>query len=127
MKQLKINNMKKLLLIGLILSACGTTKYITNSNFYKLQKGMTEQAFLEWIKPNQIAVNGRPVSSKMFNYGGSEWKVYVFQLYNVNGSYAGYSHNEFVAFKDGRLIEYGEGNLPLTLRQNPNSYQITVK
>jgi hypothetical protein len=119
--------MKRLIIIGLILSACETTKYVTNSNFYTLQKGMTEQAFLEWIKPNYIAVNGKPATVKMFNYKGEEWKVYVFIMYNVNGSYASVSHSEHVAFVEGRLREYGTGNLPLTIQQNPNSYNLSIQ
>jgi hypothetical protein len=113
-----------ILLIVWLLTSCSGSKYLTDSNFYKLSKGMTESEFLEWIKPNRIAVNGAPSSVKMFSFRGDEWKVYCFDLYSVNGSYASFNHREYAAFRNGRLEEYGEGSLPLTLRQNPSTYTI---
>jgi len=115
------------LIVALLFFGCEGQKYVVNSNFYQLQAGMTEQEFLQWIQPNYVAQNGRPSSAKLFSFKGDKWKVYVFDLYRLDGTYAYRDHQEYVAFKNGRLEEYGTGELPLTLRQNPNQYTIITK
>jgi hypothetical protein len=115
-----------IMLVIWLLSSCTGPKYLISSNFYKLDKGMTEKAYLEWSKPNDIAINGRPANVKLFSYNGSSYKVYVYEIYQINGTYAGFDHFELVSFKDGLLDEYGVGQIPLTLRQNPNDYNINV-
>lgn len=115
-----------LLFICLVLIACETQKYIGATNFYTLHQGMSEQDFLDWKKRDYSYIGGRPVNTKMFNYDGSVWKVFVFNVYANNGGACFVDHQEYVAFKNGYLVEYGTGELPLTLRQNPNSYQYDI-
>lgn len=122
--------MKKIIAICaiaiLIMTACEGTKYLVSSNFYQLERGMTEKAFLEWIKPNYVAANGHPSSTKLFTYGSDTWKVYTFDIYKISGTMGYFDHREYVAFKNGRLEEYGTGDLPITIRQNPNSYNLNI-
>lgn len=126
--------MKKLLLIlsiAIFITSCATY-YLVNTNFYTLQRGMTKQSFISWMESTQKAPNGRtvtggtPANTKSFKYGSDVWEVWVFNVYSINhnayGMAAGasYDHQEYVAFKNGLLEEWGTGSLPITIRQNPN-------
>jgi len=122
-----MNRILTILIAALTFTACEGPKYVGATNFYTLGKGMTEQRFIDWKKQDNGIIGGAPTSVKMFDYAGDTWKVYVFDVYKMSGTYAYVDHQEYVAFKNGLLEEYGTGELPLTLRQNPNSYSYTIK
>ena len=89
---------------------------------------MTKQQFVEWagLNNNQEYVGKQPVSSKSFRYGNDVWEVWVFEVYQFYGERAIANHREHVALKNGRLEEWGTGELPITIRQNPNQFQYDI-
>jgi hypothetical protein len=110
-------------------SSCGTgTFYRSSTNFYLLQRGMTKQQFIEWsgMYDGEDYIGKRPASSKSFKYGNDVWEVWVFKVYRC-GEYNCYvDHFEHVAFKNSKLEEWGTGELPITIRQNPNQFQYDI-
>jgi hypothetical protein len=129
--------MKKTLIIfglALLMQACSPTMYIVNTNFYALNRGMTKQQFITWKGMNgqgdkKPAVGTFPTSSKTFKHGSDVWEVWVFNVYDCK-SYPSLGcvvdHVEHVAFKNGILEEWGTGELPITIRQNPNQFQYDI-
>jgi len=133
--------MKRLLLmlsITILMSSCATY-YLVDTNFYTLQRGMTKQSFINWIESTQRPPNGRtvvglkPANTKSFKYGSDVWEIWVYNVYSINhnayGMAAGasYDHQEYVAFKNGLVEEWGTGTLPITIRQNPTQIDLNIK
>jgi hypothetical protein len=56
------------------------------------------------------------------------WDVWVYNVYRIDPNGNGVvDHQEFVAFKNDRLEEWGIGTLPLTLRDNPNRVDVHIQ
>ena len=132
--------MKKLLLmlvLALLISSC-MPYYRISTNFYELNRGMTKQQFISWNQPMTVDKNGRPTVggnpsyTKTFKYGPDVWEVWVFDVYTpLRNAYGGiysfaYDHKEYAAFKNNLLEEWGTGELPITIRQNPNKFEIIL-
>lgn len=100
----------------LFLASC--TSYRTATSFHLLNRGMSKQQFVEWAGLNNSKkyVGKQPVSSKSFRHGNDVWEVWVFEVYKFYGDRAIVDHREHVAFKNGRLEEWGTGELPITIR-----------
>ena len=116
--------------ISLIMSSCGPS-YRVATSFYLLQRGMTKQEFVNWagLYEGKDYIGKRPVSSKSFKHRNDVWEVWVFKLHDCD-SYPSlgcfFDHYEHVAFKNGRVEEWGTGELPITIRQNPNQFQYDI-
>ncbi len=113
-----------LLATALLIAGCQT--YMTATNFYGLQRGITKQQFLDsWQRTTDAMhlVNGRPASSQTFRIGADVWEVWI---YNVCRADTTVDHQEYLAFKNNLLEEWGLGTLPLTLRDNPNRVDVHV-
>jgi len=130
--------MKKTLFIlglALFMQACAPTFYRTSTDFYLLQRGMTKQQFIDWQvnffnpKNGKPVKGGKPAYSKTFKHGNDLWEVWIFNVYDCT-SYPSLGcvvdHVEHVAFKNGSLEEWGTGELPITIRQNPNQFQYDI-
>ncbi|MCX6300959.1 MAG: hypothetical protein NTW82_02135 [Bacteroidia bacterium] len=132
--------MKKLLLIfsvTLLLSSC-VTYYRVATDFYNLRRGMTKQQFISWVQPSFIGENGKPMvggrpsTTKTFKYGQDVWEVWVFDVYTpVMNNFGGvaacvFDHQEYVAFKNDLVEEWGTGSLPITIRQNPTQFDLNI-
>lgn len=130
--------MKKtsIIIIGLALfmQACSPMFYRTATNFYALNRGMSKQQFMTWYnmdeQKNGKPVQGaRPANAKTFKHGDDVWEVWVFKVYDCT-SYPSLGcvvdHVEHVAFKNGYLEEWGTGELPITIRQNPNQFEYDI-
>ena len=130
--------MKKLtviILTALLMTACATsTYYRTSTGFYYLHRGMTKSQFIAWSKPGwtdkhgKPVVGGKPDNTKMFKHGNDIWEVWVFKVYSP-GELSGhmfFDHYEHIAFKNDKVEEWGTGQLPLTIRQNPNQFQYDI-
>jgi hypothetical protein len=107
-------------------SSCGIS-YRVSTNFYLLQRGMTKQQFIEWqgLNNGKDYVGKKPVSSKSFRYGDNIWEVWVYKVYDCRYD-CYFDHYEHVAFVNGKIEEWGTGELPLTIRQNPNQFQYDI-
>jgi len=108
--------------LAALLVAC--THYMTATNFHSsLKKGMSREAFMAaWQEKSAAIVGGSPSSSRAFTLDGDAWEVLIYSVYEPASVSAGYprvGHREFVAFKNGRLEEWGVGTLPLSLKTNP--------
>jgi hypothetical protein len=115
-------------LIALTATAC--VQYLTSTNFYGLQRGITKQQFLDsWQRKTDEmhAVGGRPATSQAFRLGDDVWEVWIYNVYRIVPDGAVPDHQEYVAFKNDRLEEWGIGTLPLTLRDNPNRIDVHVQ
>ena len=130
--------MKRLTLIiltAILMSSCASTYYRTSTSFYSLSRGMTKQQFIQWSQPGWTDKNGKPVKggrpehTKMFKHGNDVWEVWVFKVYDCT-SYPSlgcvFDHYEHVAFKNDKVEEWGTGDLPITIRQNPNQFQYDI-
>jgi hypothetical protein len=113
--------------ISLIMSSCGPS-YRVATSFYLLQRGMTKQEFVNWagLYEGKNYIGKWPVSSKSFKHGNDVWEVWVFEVYRFYGELTIVDHHEHVAFKNGRVEEWGTGDLPITIRQNPNQFQYDI-
>lgn len=112
----------------LLLSSCGTS-YRVSTSFYSLSQGMSKNQFIQWAGLNDTkkTYKGKfPVHSKSFKHGNELWEVWVFEVYKFYGDMAIVDHHEHVAFKNGYLEEWGTGELPITIRQNPNQFQYDI-
>ena len=103
--------------------ACATSKtqatHRTATNFHLLEQGMTKQQFQERF--------GSPNKSHSYKNGDDVWEVWVFEVYKFKqetqyvqglGNSQGFNmpvstpyidHYEYVAFKNGRIEEWGQG------------------
>jgi len=108
--------------------------YVVRTSFYLLNRGMTKQEFIKLkgmdVQSDKKPAEGTfPTSSKTFKHAGDLWEVWVFNVYDCDtypslGCVVG--HIEHVAFKNGILEEWGTGDLPLTIKQNPNQFQYDI-
>jgi hypothetical protein len=89
---------------------------------------MTKQEFINWagLYEGKDYIGKRPVSSKSFKHGNDVWEVWVFEVYKFYEDLVFVHHYEHVAFKNGRIEEWGTGELPITIRQNPNQFQYDI-
>jgi len=105
------------------------TSYRTSTSFHMLQQGMTKQQFETWMGLNDgdDYVGKRPAKSHSYRNGDDVWEVWAFEVYKFrqeqrwmpgNQYMAGYyyyvnvpyiDHYEYVAFRNGRLEEWGQG------------------
>jgi hypothetical protein len=111
----------------LLLAGCQT--YLVSTNFYQLERGITKQQFLAGWQSKTDAkhiIGGRPVSSQSFRVGQDVWEVWIYSVYSTAGGAIHVDHQEYLAFKNNRLEEWGLGTLPLTLRDNPNRVDVHV-
>lgn len=93
---------------------------------YDIRKGVTPQEFF------QAKVKVPPPPNKRYQLDGDVWDIYVFGVtmsepgvipapddpLTGGGVGAGQTHDEFVAFKNGRLDNWGWGTMPRYLKQN---------
>ena len=123
-----------ILLTFMLLVGC-SQYYRVATNFYCLQHGMSKQQVINWLSSqdtwSQNVKGGYPEHTKNFRHGSDLWEVWVFQVYRIDGDawsgqYGRSSHKEYIAFINGQLEEWGKGELPLTIRQNPNQFQYDV-
>jgi hypothetical protein len=116
------------LMLVLALARCET--FLINTNFYQLHRGISKQEFIDSWQHGSDAKNmtgGRPAASQAFRVGPDFWEVWVYNVYRIAPNGDGVvDHQEYVAFKDDRLEEWGIGTLPLTLRDNPNRVDVHV-
>ena len=109
----------------LILGAC-TQHYMIATNFHDhLRKGMTKQQFMEvWQNKNKNIVGGGcPTSSRNFTIGKDNWEILIYSVYEYSSVMHGnprIDHHEYVAFKNGFLVEWGPGTIPLSLKTDPS-------
>ena len=119
-------------IIGIICSMMFFTScasYRVATSFHLLNRGMTKQEFVNWagLNNDKNYVGKQPVSSKSFRHGPDVWEVWVFEVYKFYESGGAFVDRcEHVAFKNGRLEEWGTGELPITIRQNPNQFQYDI-
>jgi hypothetical protein len=131
--------MKKIVLVILtliLLSSCSSTYYRTSTDFYKLNRSMSKQQFITWQvnylnpKDGNYAKGGRPVHTKMFKHENDVWEVWVYEVYAFDGGLfedlPRLNHYEHIAFKNDLVEEWGTGELPLTIKQNPNQFQYDI-
>ena len=120
--------MKKLIgiLFLLILSSCQT--FVTSSGFAELKEGMTRDEFISFLnnRPIRNAIGGKPNSTQRFKHGSDTWEVWTFKIYDCSSGNCLFDHFEYVGLKNDKVEEWGNGELPITIRQNPNQYQIDV-
>lgn len=128
---------KTIFIIGifLLMQSCASTSYRTSTDFYLLRRGMTKQQFVDWQvnyfnpKDGRTIKGGKPSYSKTFKYGNDVWEVWIFEVYDCT-SYPSLGcvvdHKEHIAFKNGIVEEWGTGELPITIKQNPNKFQYDV-
>jgi hypothetical protein len=126
-------------LCGLLVSlltvmSCSSGPYMglhdrcARSDCYNFQRGLTQQEFLGQRNPD----DGH--RSSTYRKGDDVWDVWVYVVSETIGSSAvstppavdppatlSYAdHEEYVAFKNGRLEEWGRGTLPRVLKNDPH-------
>lgn len=121
--------------LALLMQACSPTFYRTSTDFYLLQRGMTKQQFIDWQvnyfnpKNGKPVKGGKPAYSKTFKHGNDIWEVWIFEVYDCT-SYPSlgcvFDHKEHIAFKNEIVEEWGTGELPITIKQNPNQFQYDI-
>src|SRR5437870_4415204 len=92
------------------LTSCET--YLVNTNFYTLQRGVSKQQFIEsWQRAtdSKQMIGGRPVASQAFRLGDDFWEVWVYNVYRITQNGGVVDHQEYVAFKNNALEEWGIG------------------
>lgn len=116
--------------VALLLVGCQTpTLFMSATNFYTLERGITKQQFLDGWQRSTDALhlpNGKPSTSQTFRSGSDVWEVWIYSLWRNDVAGQVVDHQEYVAFKNGPLEEWGLGTLPLTLRDNPNRVDVHV-
>ena len=121
-----LTNRITVLVATLLLASCATTQYMVNTNFHAhLEKGMTKQEFLDGWYGETIKILGGNVnlSSRYFTIGNDDWEVWIFGVYehsSVRRGAARIDHKEYVAFKNGKIEEWGVGSLPVSLKGDPS-------
>jgi hypothetical protein len=131
-------------LVGLNVTGCSTSMFmeLNACNCFTLRQGVTPEQFEgpdsqthSWLGPSR---KPQPDSSQTFQLGDDVWEVWVYQFdseYAAGGSWAsespenavndlsgptGASHQEYVAFRNGRLESWGRGSLPGALKGKTN-------
>jgi hypothetical protein len=118
--------MKRIIIISVLLLTTGCAQYLLRTGFYNLSEGMSKQEYLNTFQAhfNQMGCTGcQPSSSRTLRVNGDMWEILVYELYDASSLQTGYprvDHHEFVAFKNGKLAEWGNGNMPISIQQNPN-------
>ncbi len=120
--------MRVILAIFLTIFLASCTHFVTRSGFSELREGMTREEFVHYLntRPLRNAVGGMPNSTTRFKHGSDTWEVWVFKLYDCSSGQCHFDHFEYVGLKNNKVEEWGTGELPITIRQNPNHYQIEV-
>ena len=109
-------------LLALVFSSCSSTTLanakIARTNFHQyLHVGMTTTEFQQvWQSKSP-----EPVSTDIINYKGDVWDIRVYELYRPVAGHLSYHHSEFVAFRNGKLSEWGTGTIPRALRGTGSS------
>jgi hypothetical protein len=114
------------LILSLLISSC--QHFVTNSGFAHLKEGMSREEFLNFLntRPIRNAVGGQPNSTQRFKHGPDTWEVWVFKVYDCSSGNCIFDHYEHVGLKNDKVEEWGTGELPITIRQNPNQFEIDV-
>ena len=132
---------------GLSVTGCSTSflMQLNTCRCFVLQRGVTPQQFvahksLSWFGPR---TQPRPKTSETYRLGDDQWEVWVYdfsseiiivgaggasqnpQAYTTGGGTGYEEHNEYVAFRNGRLEEWGRGELPKALRRRPGTGAIS--
>jgi hypothetical protein len=119
--------------LAIPLVGCSSTSYMglsecRGSDCYNFRRGLTKEQF--------VGSHARPYhSTAEYRQGDDVWEVWVFTLGSDAAAFgipeggpareATYAslpsyHQEYVAFKNGLLDEWGWGTLPRALRHNQN-------
>jgi hypothetical protein len=121
-------------------TSCSSGKYMelrqcpAGSSCLNFQRGVTKQEFRRY---SQTTDGHR---SREYRLGPDVWDVWVYDLHTPSGQasydratgdpdplvgvYLDSGHQEYVAFKNGRLEEWGWGTLPGVLRRNSDRIQV---
>ena len=101
-------------------TGCFFIRYVVDTNFHQLEYGMTKAEFENsWGESAEHLRGGTPVSSRMIRKGPYIWEVWVYEVYGDVAFWSGLRfvhHEEYVAFKNGRLEEWGRGSGPIELQ-----------
>lgn len=99
------------LVISLI-PACSIfrTKYVTNSKFYQLKRGMSKPDFEDWISRNMgNAVGSTPVKTERITNDGDRYEKLYFSIYNsisIKDNHPTIDHHEVVIFRNDLFFAY---------------------
>ncbi len=126
-------------LVGLSVTGCSSWSLmeLSQCNCFTLRPGVTPEQFAgpdskthSWLGPSR---KPQPQSSQIFQLGDDVWEVWVYQFdpsAYVNGGdwrsqlgmniSSGWGHQEYVAFRNGRLESWGRGSLPGALNRRTN-------
>lgn len=131
-------------LIGLSVTGCSSWSLmeLSQCNCFTFRQGVTPEQFAgpdsrthSWLGPSR---KPQPQSSQIVQLGDDVWEVWVYQFdpsaYVNGGDWAsqspqsqggvslssGWGHQEYVAFRNGRLESWGRGSLPETLNGRTN-------
>ncbi len=130
-------------LVGLSVTGCSSLSFmeLSQCNCFTFRQGVTPEQFAgpdsrthSWLGPSH---KPQPQSSQIFQLGGDVWEVWVYQFdsseYVNGGSWESQSsqsqgggmnlwgsHQEYVAFRNGRLESWGLGSLPGALNRRTN-------
>jgi hypothetical protein len=129
-------------LVGLSVTGCSSWSLmeLSQCNCFTIRQGVTPAQFAgpdsrthSWLGPSR---KPQPESSQIFQLGDDVWEVWVYQFhaseYANGGGWesqssqsqgrvgVGGSHQEYVAFRNGRLESWGRGSLPGALNRLTN-------
>lgn len=132
-------------LIGLSVTGCSSWSLmeLSQCNCFTFRQGVTPEQFAgpdsrthSWLGPSH---KPQPESSQIVQLGDDVWEVWVYQFgssaYANGGDWGsvsaaspqsqgvvgvGGSHQEYVAFRNGRLESWGRGSLPGALNRRTN-------
>jgi hypothetical protein len=133
-------------LAGLSVTSCSTTSVfmeLNACNCFTLRQGITPEQFEgpdgrthSWLGPSR---QPQPQSTQKFKVGDDVWEVWVYgfeseyentggswaseslenAMNDLHGSLTSSSHQEYVAFRNGLIEEWGWGSLPRALKDSP--------
>jgi hypothetical protein len=129
-------------LVGLSVTGCSSWSLmeLSQCNCFTFRQGVTPEQFAgpdsrthSWLGPSR---KPQPQSSQIVRLGDDVWEVWVYQFgsdaYVNGGDWAsvspqsqgsvgcGGSHQEYVAFRNGRLESWGRGSLSGALNRRTN-------
>jgi hypothetical protein len=129
-------------LAAMIVTGCSTSllMQLNACNCFVLRRGVTPEQFRaaetkarSWFGPR---AKPQPESIQKFHLGDDLWEVWVYRFSSAMEIYQGgwgfeanpsggggpylsdESHQEFVAFRNGLLEDWGRGSLPAALKRN---------